>query len=316
MTFELRQLRYFVAIFEEGSVTKAAMRLFVAQSALSSQLAQLEDELGVQLLTRSPQGVSPTAFGQTFYEHAIAILKHVTDAIEAVRQHGQSLQGTVVVGMPECISVVLGLPLLTAATQRFPELCLRLSEDPSGILKDHLKEGKLNMAIVFDDGRLEGLSTEPLVDERLYLISRDRRAAISDTVPLATALACPLILPDERDGFRAQIDHLARNTGIGIPHLVSEISSLSVLKSAVLQGMASTIMPISSVQPEIDQGLLHAQEIDDPRAFSRVALCTRKNDLLDRTAASVFRLLTATAKELCGNGQWSGAVVAREDKTA
>ena len=67
---EIRQIRYFVAIYEAGSVTKASMRQLVAQSALSQQLAQLEEELGVLLFTRSPQGVSPTAFGQVFYDHS------------------------------------------------------------------------------------------------------------------------------------------------------------------------------------------------------------------------------------------------------
>ena len=79
---EIRQLRYFMAIYEAGSVTKASARLLVAQSALSQQLAHLEDELGVPLFTRSPQGVTPTAFGQELYHHSQEILQRVGSAVE------------------------------------------------------------------------------------------------------------------------------------------------------------------------------------------------------------------------------------------
>src|SRR6185436_12893387 len=129
---EIRQIRYFVAIYEAGSVTKASTRLLVAQSALSQQLAHLENELGVPLFTRSPQGVAPTAFGQMFYDHSREILQRLSDAVESVRQLGKNPSGSVAVGMPETISVVLGLPLLQNAKQRFPDVHLRLTEDLSG----------------------------------------------------------------------------------------------------------------------------------------------------------------------------------------
>jgi LysR family nitrogen assimilation transcriptional regulator len=310
---EIRQIRYFVAIYEAGSVNKAAARLFVAQSALSSQLAQLEDELGVQLFTRSPQGVSATAFGQTFYEHSVAILQRLTDAVEAVRQLGRNPRGNVALGIPESISIVLGLPMLQVVKQRFPEIHLRLTEDVSASLKEKLKEGKLNLALLLDDESMDGLSTEPLVEERLYLVSRSTAAPMAN-VNLLNALASPLVLPDIRDGLRSSIERIARNAGIGIPNLVSEISSLTVIKDAVLQGMGATILPISCVAAEVRQNLLQAQEIMDPRALCTVTLCTRKNDLLDRAAASVFRVTVATARECCTSGGWSGASIARENK--
>jgi LysR family nitrogen assimilation transcriptional regulator len=83
---ELRQLRYFVAIVDHGSLSRAALVLHVAQPALTQQLRQLEDELGAQLLHRSAQGVTSTDAGRLFYQHALAILKQVADARSAVAQ--------------------------------------------------------------------------------------------------------------------------------------------------------------------------------------------------------------------------------------
>ena len=84
---ELRQLRYFVAIVDHGSLSRAATVLHVAQPALTQQLRQLEEELGAQLLHRSAQGVLGTDAGEVFYEHAQAVPEEqVSDAKSAVTQ--------------------------------------------------------------------------------------------------------------------------------------------------------------------------------------------------------------------------------------
>ncbi len=310
---EIRQIRYFVAIYEAGSVTKASTRLLVAQSALSQQLAQLEDELGVQLFTRSPQGVSPTAFGQMFYDHSLEILRRLSDAVESVRQLGQNPRGTVAVGMPETISIALGLPLLQIVKQRFPDVHLRLTEDLSANLKERLREGRLDLAILFDDSMSDGLSVEAIVDEPLFLVS-GAGAPCPEAVTLSQALASPLVLPDLRDGLRSIIESAARKAGMGISNLVSEVNSLTVIKHAVLQGLGATVLPLSCVTAEVQQDALRAQEITNPALRCTVALFTRKNALLDRATASVFRLAVATAKELCVTGKWIGGAVAQEGK--
>jgi len=312
-SLEIRQIRYFVAIYDAGSVTKASARLFVAQSALSQQLAQLEDELGVRLFTRSPQGVLPTAFGQVFYGHSLEILRRLSDAVESVRQLGQNPTGTVTVGMPETISIVLGLPLLQSVKQRFRDVRLRLTEDLSANLKERLREGKLDLAIVFESGMSDGLFVESLVDEPLFFVSRGDRPT-PHAVTCSQALTSPLVLPDSRDGLRSTIENAAHTVGVGIEHLVAEVSSLTVIKSAVLQGLGATILPMSCVADEVQQGALRAQEITNPALRSTVALVTRKNALLDRTTASVFSLTVSLTKQLCLDKRWIGSAIAQECK--
>jgi LysR family transcriptional regulator, nitrogen assimilation regulatory protein len=308
---EIRQIRYFVAIYEARSVKKASTRLLVAQSALSQQLAQLEDELGVQLFTRSPHGVLPTAFGELFYDHSLEILRKISDAVESVRQFGQNPRGIVNVGMLETISIVLGLPLLQSVKQRLPDVQLQLTEDISANLKGKLKEGEIELAVVFDDGVWEGLSAQPLVTERLYLVSR---ASVTPGKPvtLPEALSFPLVLPDTRDGLRIIIESAAHRAGLTISNLVSEVSSLTVIKNAVLQGLGATILPISCVSIEVQQGALQAQEIAVPDVACTVVLCTRKGAPLPQAAASVFRLTVATATELCTDNNWVGGAIVQD----
>jgi LysR family transcriptional regulator, nitrogen assimilation regulatory protein len=120
---ELRQLRYFVAIVDHGSLSRAALVLHVAQPALTQQLRQLEEELGAQLLHRSAQGVVSTDAGKVFYDHAQAILKQVADARSAVTQSARP-SGSVTMGLPHSISGALALPLLTAAREQYPDITL------------------------------------------------------------------------------------------------------------------------------------------------------------------------------------------------
>jgi LysR family transcriptional regulator, nitrogen assimilation regulatory protein len=84
---DLRKLRYFVSICETGSLSKASAKVSVAQSALSKHLAELEEELGTELVDRSPSGVKPTQGGRILLDHARAILLQVEGAKAAVRSH-------------------------------------------------------------------------------------------------------------------------------------------------------------------------------------------------------------------------------------
>src|SRR3954464_73516 len=169
---ELRQLRYFVAIVDHGSLSRAALVLHVAQPALTQQLRQLEQELGVQLLHRSAQGVLSTDAGKVFYEHAQAILKQVADARSAVTQSTTRPAGAVTLGLPHSISGALALPLLMATRASYPEITLQLTEELSGNLTEQLKSGRVNLAVLFDDGQLAPFASTPLVDEALMFICR------------------------------------------------------------------------------------------------------------------------------------------------
>src|SRR5262245_47093492 len=110
---ELRQLKYFVAIARHGSFSAAALHIGVAQPALSTQIAHLEDELGQALFARHARGVRLTAAGETFHDHAVAILQRVDAARLALRPHDAASAFTI--GLPPLISMMLTVPLVEAA---------------------------------------------------------------------------------------------------------------------------------------------------------------------------------------------------------
>ena len=140
---ELRQLKYFLAIADNGSFSAAAERVFVAQSALSHQMAQLEGELGVGLFLRTRRGVALTDAGQRFYPHAVSILRQTDEAAQAARSGSGEPSGKVVFGIPHSVSQALALPLLRAVRQARPATAFVVfSNNASGpYRKRYLGEG-------------------------------------------------------------------------------------------------------------------------------------------------------------------------------
>ena len=303
---ELRQLRYFVAIVDHGSLSRAALVLHVAQPALTQQLRQLEEELGTKLLHRSAQGVHSTDAGKVFYEHALAILKQVADAKSAVTQSAERPAGAVTLGLPHSISGALALPLLTAVRERYPEITLQLTEELTGNLGEQLKSGRVNLAVLFDDGQLASFATTPLAEEELRFICRSESAPAQDSMTLAQALATTLILPGLQHGVRPRIESTARNAGLHTVNVI-EINSIAILKSAILADMGATILPVAPVLAEVERGAMRALPIRDPAISRTVVLCASKNIPLTNAASAVSRLVAQVAASLCESGKWIGA---------
>lgn len=305
---ELRQLRYFVAIVDHGSLSRAAVAVHVAQPALTQQLRQLEEELGTQLLHRSAQGVVSTDAGKLFYQHALAILKQVADAKQAVVQSAERPSGSVTLGLPHSISGALALPLLMAARASYPEITLQLTEEISGNLIEQLKAGRLNLAVLFDDGQLSQFDTTALVEEDLVFIKKRSSPLLGDAgaATLADALACPLILPAQHQGVRPRIEAVARSAGLALG-AVTEINSIAILKSALLADMGATIVPLAPFRDDVRSGELVALPIHAPEISRTVTLCSARNIPLTNAAAAIARLARKVTEDLCASGAWPGA---------
>src|SRR5215207_7490249 len=126
----LRRLKYFVKIVDIGSLTQAAEVLFIAQPALSQQLATLEGEVRQQLLVRTKRGVTPTEAGMVLYRHAQLILRQCDQAQSDMQAAGRGLSGSVSIGLaPGTVAAGLALPLLRLLRARHPGILPYLNEN-------------------------------------------------------------------------------------------------------------------------------------------------------------------------------------------
>lgn len=309
---EIRQLRYLAAIAEHGGVSKAAEKVFVAQSALSYQLAQLEAELGVPLFLRTRRGLELTEPGRTFLAHAVAILRQVEDARASVRHADDIPTGKVVFGIPHSISQALALALLQAVRQHLPQVELELTEELTGNLTRQLRNGLLNLAVLFDDGQTAEFVHQALVTERLCLIGLPPggRTRVPASITLRKALGLPLILPASPHGVRPIIEAVARQRGYPAPRVVADISSISILRTALLAGMGQTLLPVMPLRADIEAGRLQAVPVVTPVLARQVVLCAPRHIPQSGAAAAVARLTVQLAHDLCARDEWQGAVAA------
>jgi LysR family transcriptional regulator, nitrogen assimilation regulatory protein len=310
---ELRQLRYFIAIADSGAFSKAAERVFVAQSALSHQIAQLEDELGASLFHRSRRGVELTDAGSRFLPHAISILRQADDAAASVRSGADTPTGKVVFGIPHSASNALALPLLRAVREHLPLVQLELTEELTGNLSKQLRTGQINLAVLFDDGHLGEFACTRLLHERIFLIEPAQTAATGKTrktrITLMQALAKPLTLPASPHGVRPIIEAAAAQAGLPAPVVEADISSISILRTTLLAGLGRTLLPVMPLHAEIDSGRLVATEVGNPPLARTLMLCAASHIPPSAAALAVEQLVLALVRQLCASGEWAGASV-------
>src|SRR6185436_14218305 len=147
---ELRHLRYFLAVGEAWNFTKAAAQLRVAQPALSRQVQDLEEEIGVDLLRRSPRGVTLTAEGKLFLEEVRELLNRTDEAVEKVRALARGEYGELHVGYAPTPTVGILPPALAAFQKSVPRVKLLLHDLSSDELISGLRNGTLELAIMVE----------------------------------------------------------------------------------------------------------------------------------------------------------------------
>lgn len=307
---ELRQLRYFVGVVEAGSLLKASSRLHIAQPALGQQITALEDELGTRLFDRSSRGMQPTDAGLVFLDHAKVVLDDIERARAAVQQSGDTPSGEVAIGLPTTVALAATVPIVGACRERLPNVRLKVIEAYSGYLREWLQAGRLDLAVLFGDSSDTALSKQPLLDERLALVSRPGDGNLPARMSLSKVAAVDLVLPTRDHGLRRIIDDACAPLGLAL-NVVAEIDSLSSVKRAVEAGIGSTILPLAAVAEEVTAGRLKASAISDASMTRRVVLAVNVTRPATRAAAAVSGVAIELIRAMVRSGTWPGQWIGR-----
>jgi LysR family tcuABC transcriptional regulator len=312
---ELRQLRAFVRVVELGSISRAALDLNLVQSALSQQITKLESELSTRLLQRSPQGVTPTEAGVAFFREAQLTLRHAEQAVRVAQE--SRLTGSVSVGMAPTTAAVLGMPLMRALRERYPDVRLHMVESMSGHLTSMLSDRQLDLAVLFDSPLLPSphlrtarrWSVMPLLEEDLFFISakKNTSAKMSTSLKLSQLKQEPLILPTGPHGLRSTLDAAFAKAKF-VPDVVLEIDSLALLMEAVDAGLGATLQPWAAVARFPDAtDRFHMARISDAHVQRINVLCSLSEDELSPVALAARVVLRDCAQQLVMQGVWTGA---------
>jgi LysR family nitrogen assimilation transcriptional regulator len=249
---DLRRIRYFVAVYEEGSIKRAAQRENIVQPAVSVQIRQLEAELALQLFDRSTQGIQPTPAAHHFYRLCADLLRRLQMAEQEMLDYGGSIAGAIAIGiMPSiCRGVLPGIVGRFAAA--YPAVTLKLVEGYSGSLAEQLASGELDVAICNRPAPQTLLKQRLIVRERLVLVSGpDGRPEPGRPCRLADIDQIQLILPAQVHMIRRVLDRHMKRLGVR-PARIIEIDALGVTMETVRGGGWSTILPQVAVLEDLD----------------------------------------------------------------
>ncbi|MDI3417628.1 LysR substrate-binding domain-containing protein [Streptomyces luteolus] len=291
---ELRQLEYLLAVVEEASFTRAAARLHVTQPGVSSQIRQLERELGQRLLDRTGRTVRPTEVGATVLEYARSALASVAGARLAVDEYTGLLRGQVAVGTVT-LAPELDLPgLLASFHRRHPAVDLSLRESGSDELAAALTAGRLDAAVLAPDRTPPpGVELQIIADEPLVVaVSRDDPFARSgrDRLALTELADRTLITFTHTSGTRGVIDAACAAAGFR-PRIAFEASDPRVLARLAAHGMGAAILPEPIARDHPEE--LHVLSLD-PAVRGRLALAWRTAET-ESPAARAFLSHARTA---------------------
>lgn len=302
---EIRQLRYFLAIAELGSITRASEQLNVAQPALSLHVKNMEENLGTQLLIRSKSGVTPTEAGKLLMNRARTILDDLARTEDDLRTIDSDPMGVVRIGLPGTISTIVTLPLIKAARARYPRIRLSIAEAMSGFIADWLAEGRIDLAVLYEGSRSENMTSTHLLQEELVVLWPPGTECLGE-MSLAGLRDVPMVLPSGTHGLRVLIDQNLGDLGIQ-PNISFEIDSYSNIKSLVAAGYGASILPTNAVRDEASDGTVEISRIAAPGLWRNVYLVHPSGRPVTRAKEAIHALAAEAIRELSATGIWAGA---------
>jgi LysR family hydrogen peroxide-inducible transcriptional activator len=279
----LTELRYIVAVARERHFGRAAESCFVSQPTLSVAVKKLEDELGVALFERGPGEVAPTPVGQRIIEQAQRVLEQAQDIKEIAKQGKDPLQGSLRIGVIYTIAPYLLPGIVRLLHKRAPQMPLLLQENYTHRLRELLKQGDIDAAILALPFAEPGFVIEPMYDEPFVVaVPRNHPWAGRKSLKSAELRDENMVLLGTGHCFRDQVlrvapelDRFAAGDGL---QKTFEGSSLETIRQMVASGVGITILPATSVPVRVARdSMLAYVPFARPVPDRRVVLVYRKS---------------------------------------
>lgn len=241
MEVTLRQMEYFLAVMDTGSMTQAARSCHASQSATSMAIAQLEKTLGAPLFLRSKNStLNPTSVALAFAEHARTCVESALAAQAAATETLFELSGTLRIGCLHNLARFILPPLAEQLVERYPKVDLQLLEDSATQLQTDVRQGRVDLALVYSLQVDTDLQLTPLAEIQLHaMLPADHRLAAADVIRWEDLASEPAILLDAPPTVE-RIEAQATRLGLSL-NLRWILSSTETIRSLVARGLGYSL---------------------------------------------------------------------------
>jgi LysR family nitrogen assimilation transcriptional regulator len=285
---DLRQIRYFVAACEEGSLSAAAARLNCTAPGVSQQMSALEGRLGTSLLDRSRRGVTPTAAGRRFYDRCMAVLKAVSEAEIEIEDFKAGLRGSIAAGFAPGVASAILPQALSRFTREFPQVDIAISSGSADALVAATSSGTLDFYVGQFAKAHIGLSSVPIGRYPVALISGSRRGFMPmKPVRLDSVAPLKLVLPSPANSLRPKIEEAIQSREIVVERTIL-MDNLSAGLEFLSQTDWSWILPYWLCLKELGNERLTVNPIADMTLRVDVALIFPAQRPLSRPSQMLY----------------------------
>ncbi|RUM96298.1 LysR family transcriptional regulator [Pseudaminobacter arsenicus] len=286
MAFTIRQLQYFIAVAEQGTVSGAAQALSISQSAITEAVKELEADLGVALFDRHPRGLSITHKGHQFLRHATKILADVTDARRAFSHETDGPPQRLQLGVTSLVAGYVLSDLLARYRRAFPEVEVSAVEDNGDYLEHLLIGGELDVAVMVTSNLRDRMALQAEIIElsayRLWL-PMGHRLASEEIIALEDLQPEPMIM--------LTIDEIEENTGKILtvlgkrPYVAFRTRSVEAVRSLVATGAGVALLPDLVYRPwSLEGDRIESRDISGSLPVVQVGMVWRRGSSLPQAA--------------------------------
>jgi DNA-binding transcriptional LysR family regulator len=291
----LRQIRSFVAVYEEGSFTSAAERESSTQSGTSQHVKQLETELGARLFERNGREVTPTPAGRLYYRECAEVLKRLETAQQSVAVHKAG--GAIRVGLMPTFTRSVLPPALERFLASAPGSEISVIEAYSGVLTDMILKGDLDFAVVPAFEGAVGISHRLLARDREMLV-RAKRNGNDDLKPVRLSELGPLkvILPGLQNTRRRTIETYFSTNGVEVAQRLELDAMMGTLQFVAASDWVA-ILPFVMMVSDLDAGQFEIRPLEEPPFYSEFVLIEPARKVMSSAAAMFAGMLKAEAEQ-------------------
>jgi LysR family nitrogen assimilation transcriptional regulator len=300
---DARTLRYFQAVVEFGSYSRASEYLRISQPAISRQVDRLEKELGKALFVRNSLGATPTDAGRLLFERSQPILRQLDDVAAEIKSGVGGSTGTIVIAIPPGVGHFLLAPLVERYRKSFPNTSLKIIAGYSGNIHEALVRGRADVACLHGPLPQKGFKVIPLLEEEVFLVGkRGTLPAARPTISTAELLDLPLILPSRSHTSRRIIEERAFASDLTV-NVMMEVDDTSLIRTLLRKGLGFSVLSQGAFQNEIDRKGLESKPIR-PRMSWPLAMMTASGRPRSEPLEALMSTIRATVRDLIARGDW------------